>query len=88
MKLFSNKNCPTVSRDFFHPDNLTFGDDVYLSRIVAVAQSVQGIESVEVTKMLRFGELENNEIENGLLPLSPFEIGRLIMIPVFLKTVN
>lgn len=83
LKIFSNKRLSDGKPGFFHPDNLTFGDDVYLSKIVAAAQSVQGIESVEVTKMQRFGELENNEIENGLLPLSPFEIARLDNDPSF-----
>jgi len=81
--IFSNKRLSNGKLGFFHPDNLTFGDDIYLSKLVAAAQSVQGIESVEVTKMQRFGELENNEIENGLLPLSPFEIARLDNNPSF-----
>jgi len=48
-----------------------------------VAQSVQGIESVEVTRLQRFGEPANNEIETGLLPLGPFEIARLDNDPSF-----
>jgi len=83
LKVFSNKRLSDGKPGFFHPDNLTFGDDVYLGKIVAAAQSVQGIESVTVRKMQRFGELENNEIENGVLPLSPFEIARLDNAPSF-----
>jgi predicted phage baseplate assembly protein len=83
LNIFSNKRLANGKIGFFHPDKLTFGDDIYLSKIVAAAQSVQGIESVEVTKMQRFGELKNNEIEKGLLPLSPFEIARLDNDPSF-----
>ncbi len=83
LNIFSNKRLADGKIGFFHPDKLTFGDDIYLSKIVAAAQSVQGIESVEVTKMQRFGELKNNEIEKGLLPLSPFEIARLDNDPSF-----
>ncbi len=83
LKVFSNKRLPDGKPGFFHPDNLTFGDDIYLSKIVAAAQAVQGIESVTASKMQRFGELGNNEIENGLLPLSPFEIARLDNDPNF-----
>ena len=83
LKIFSNKRLSDGKPGFFHPDNLTFGDDIYLSKIVAAAQSVQGIESVTVSKMQRFGEPENNEIELGLLPLSPFEIARLDNDPSF-----
>ena len=61
----------------FHPDNLTFGEDIYLSKLVAAAQSVEGVESVMVTKMQRWCEMPNDEIENGVLPLAPFEIARL-----------
>ena len=83
LKIFSNKKLPNGKAGFFHPDNLSFGDAIYLSKLVAAAQSVQGIESVEVSKMQRFGELENNEIELGLLSLGPFEIARLDNDPGF-----
>ena len=83
LNAFSNKKLPDGKLGFFHPDNLSFGDDIYLSKIVAIAQAVQGIESVEVTKMQRFRELENDEIENGMLPLGPFEIARLDNDPSF-----
>jgi len=83
LNVFSNKRLTNGKPGFFHPDQLTFGDDVYLSKIVAVAQSVQGIESVEVTRLRRFGEPANNEIETGLLPLGPFEIARLDNDPSF-----
>ncbi len=83
LKIFSNKRLTDNKWGFFHPDNLTFGDDIYLSKIIAAAQAVQGVESVTVTRMQRWGEAENNEIENGVLPLSPLEIARLENDPVF-----
>lgn len=83
LNVFSNKRMANSKPGFFHPDQLTFGDDVYLSKIVAAAQSVQGIESVEVIRLQRFGEPANNEIETGLLPLGPFGIARLDNDPSF-----
>lgn len=83
LKVFSNQRLADGRLGFFHADNLTFGDDVYLSKIVAAAQAVQGVQSVEVTQLQRFGELKNNEIENGLLPLGPLEIARLDNDPNF-----
>lgn len=83
LKIFSNKRLPDGKLGFFHPDNLTFGEDIYLSKLIAAAQSVEGIESVTVTRMQRWCELANNEIENGVLPLSPFEIARLDNDPNF-----
>jgi hypothetical protein len=62
---------------FFHPDNLTFGDSIYLSRLIAVAQAIAGVQSVDVTTLQRLYLGENDEIENGVLPINPLEIARL-----------
>ena len=83
LKIFSNKLLSDGRMGFFHPDNLTFGENIYLSKLVAAAQSVQGIASVTVNKMQRWCELPNNEIENGVLPLAAFEIARLDNDPNF-----
>ncbi len=83
LKTFGNRILPDGGMGFFHPDNLTFGEDVYLSRIVAVAQTVNGVESVEVTRLQRFGQPANDEIENGVLPLGPLEIARMDNDPNF-----
>ena len=37
----------------FHPDNFSFGQPVYLSRIVAAAQAVEGVEAVSALKFQR-----------------------------------
>jgi hypothetical protein len=81
--LFSNRTLPDGRKGFFHPDNLTFGEGVYLSKLVAVAQAVEGIESVHITRLQRFNEPDNQEIEKGVLPLGPFEIARLDSDPSF-----
>jgi hypothetical protein len=83
LTIFSNKRLSDGSLGFFHVDNLTFGQDIHLSKLVAVAQSVEGVESVTVTKMQRWCELANNEIESGVLPLGPFEIANLDNDPSF-----
>jgi predicted phage baseplate assembly protein len=64
-------------KGFFHPDNLSFGEGIYLSRLVATAQAVEGVESVEVTRLERLGEGPNHEIEDGVLPLGPLEIAQV-----------
>jgi hypothetical protein len=74
--IFSNRMFSDGKFGFFHPDNLTFGEGIYLSQIVAAAQSIIGVESVSVTKLQRLYELPNGELENGVLPLSSFEIAR------------
>ena len=62
---------------FFHPDNLTFGDSIRLSRLVMAAQAVEGVESVQVTKLERLFEGRNGEIEQGFLPIGLLEVARL-----------
>ena len=54
-----------------------------LSKMVAVAQAVPGVESVTVTKLERAFEGPNREIEDGVLPLGPFEVARVDNDPSF-----
>ncbi len=51
--VFSNGGQPGGQPGFFNPDNLTFGEGIYLSRMVAAAQAVTGVQSVTVTKFQR-----------------------------------
>ncbi len=59
---------------FFRPDALTFGEPVRLSRLVAVAAAVPGVESVQVTRLRRLFEPDRGEREDGVLRLGPLEI--------------
>ncbi|MEU9154400.1 putative baseplate assembly protein [Streptomyces sp. NPDC048417] len=59
---------------FFHPDALTFGEPVRLSRLVAVAAAVPGVQSVQVTRLQRLFEQDRGEREDGVLRLGPLEI--------------
>jgi hypothetical protein len=80
---FSNRLLPDGSLGFFHPNNLSFGQGIYMSKLVAAAQALSGVRSVRVEKFQRLFEESNNEIENGLLPLGPLEVGRLDNDPNF-----
>jgi predicted phage baseplate assembly protein len=64
-------------RGLFHPDGLSFGEGVFLSRITAAAQSVEGVESVTVRAMHRLFEGPRGELESGVLTLGPLEVARL-----------
>jgi predicted phage baseplate assembly protein len=77
LDVFSNRILNTGAKGFFHPDSFSFGDAVYLSRLVAAAQAVTGVESVVVTRLERMFEGPNSELENGLLPIGPLEVARL-----------
>lgn len=67
---------------FFHPDKLTFGDSIYVSRLVAAAQAVEGVESVQVKTLQRLFVGANRELERGLLPIGPLEVARLDADPI------
>ena len=80
---FSNRLLPNGQSGFFYPDNLSFGGGIYLSKLLAAAQRVAGVESVCVTKLERLYGGPNGEIAAGVLPLGAFEIARLDGDPSF-----
>lgn len=81
--IFSSRVLADGSPGMFHPDRLSFGGGIYLSRIIAAAFGVTGVESVQVTKLNRLFEPPNRELENGLLPLGPLEVAQLDNDPNF-----
>jgi hypothetical protein len=68
---------------FFHPDNLSFGDGVSVSRIIAAVQALPGVESVRVTTLQRYRQPSNDALESGVLTLNAFEVARLDNDPNF-----
>ncbi|MFF3462591.1 putative baseplate assembly protein [Streptomyces sp. NPDC002619] len=73
-RVLGNGRLPGGRLGFFHPDALTFGESVRLSRLVTVAAAVTGVESVEVTRLRRLFEPDRGEREDGVLRLGPLEI--------------
>ena len=67
----------------FHPDNFTFGQAVYLSRIVAAAQAVEGVEAVWVQKFERLGQPDTLPMETGVLAMGRLDIAQLANNPNF-----
>jgi hypothetical protein len=62
---------------FFHPDRFTFAQPVVLSRVVAAAAAVDGVDAVFVTRFQRQGEPASDGIASGVLPMQRLEIARL-----------
>ncbi len=83
LKRFSNRLLPDGTKGFFHPDNLSFGDGIAVSTLVALAQTVQGVLSVQVKKLQRFGEGPNLELQKGILEVGPLEVAQLDNDPSF-----
>jgi hypothetical protein len=76
----SNRVFPDGRRGLFHPDNLLFGESVYISRIVAAVMAVDGVAEVEVTRLERIAEPPLQPPKppaTGVLVLRPNEIARL-----------
>jgi predicted phage baseplate assembly protein len=83
LELFSNRVLPDGRRGLFHPDNFSFGQNVYLSTIYAAAHAVPGVASVQITKFQRQGEDDPSHLAEGQLPLGRLEIARLDNNPNF-----
>lgn len=49
LDVFSNRDLPDGTRGFFHPDNFTFGQPVYLSQVVAAIMQVPGVLWVDTS---------------------------------------
>lgn len=47
-------------KGYFHPDNLTFGQVLYPSEILAAAMEVDGVQSVEISHLRRWGQQGSN----------------------------
>jgi hypothetical protein len=80
---FSNGVLANGTRGVFHPDNLTFGQSVYVSPLVAAAQAVSGVQAVTITKLHRLFEAPQNELHNGVLTIGAMEVAQLDNDPVF-----
>jgi Baseplate J-like protein len=72
-----------VLTQLFDPDNFTFGQPVYLSRIVAAAKAVEGVQSVTATRFERQRDPASSAVEDGVLPMGRLEIARLDNDPNF-----
>lgn len=79
LEIFSNTTLPNGQRGFFHPDNFTFGQSVYLSQIIATAMQVPGVDWVQAEKFERWDRpsVDEKELTDGLITLERLEIARL-----------
>ncbi len=70
-------------RGFFHPDNFTFGQPVYLSQVISAALGAAGVETAELLRFQRWGKAANQELQNGVISFGALEIARLDNDPNF-----
>jgi hypothetical protein len=82
LERFSSSYLPDGRRGFFHPDSFTFGQPVYLSRIIAAAMEVPGVAWVDASDKIpnrfqRWGRPPMREIQEGVISLNRLEIALL-----------
>jgi Baseplate J-like protein len=71
---FSNRVLPGGALGFFHPDNFTFGQPVYLSQVFEAAMAVAGVQWVRAETFQRFGKEPAQELEHEVLTPAPREV--------------
>jgi hypothetical protein len=77
LKVFSNRVLSDGRLGFFHPDNLTFGQPVLLSRIYSAIMKVDGVVSATLTKFSRIDRPNDDYREKGIIEMGLFEIAQL-----------
>lgn len=83
LDVFSSRELPDGSRGFFHPDQFTFGQALYLSRLYAAAMAVEGVSFIDVKKFRRLGKKDAGELAAARICASRLEVLRLDNDPNF-----
>ena len=69
-------------RGFFHPDEFSFGDSVWVSQVLARCMDVTGVEWVDITSdrndhhFHRWGRPQGSEVDDGRIRIDRLEIAR------------
>lgn len=82
-RVFSRGWLEDGRRAFFHPDNFSFGQAVYLSALYAAAQAVEGVASVVIDTFQRLRKPDAKPLDAGVLDMGRLEIARLDNDPSF-----
>lgn len=77
LEIFSAEVRPNGDLGFFHPDRLTFGQPVYLSKVIAAAMQVPGVAYATPLRFQRLGLNPAGEIAAGRIAMERLEIARL-----------
>lgn len=76
LRRLGTRDLPDGTRGFFHPDNFTFGDSVYLSQLYEAVLREPGVAWVQATRLQRWGRPSAGELHAGVLKVGPLEIVR------------
>ena len=76
-RAFSSGITQDGSLGFFHPDNFTFGADVYASQVIAAAMEVNGVDHVRLIDFHRSNFAPAGELGAGRISIGKQEIAQL-----------
>jgi hypothetical protein len=87
-QVLGNSILPDGSKGFFYPDNFTFGQNLYVSKIFAAVMGVPGVQSAQITRLARLhsGQSASETTANlaeGFLAVGTDQIVRLDNDPNF-----
>lgn len=82
-QVLSSAALPDGTLGLFHPDLLSFGAPVYLSRIIAAAQAVEGVDSVHAERFQRLINPDPLSLDLGVVDIGALEIAQLANNPTF-----
>jgi hypothetical protein len=74
---------PDGEPGLFHPDRYTFGQHVYLSPIVAAAQAIPGVVSVQPRRFQRLLRPSPTSLADGVIRIGRLEVAQLADDPNF-----
>jgi predicted phage baseplate assembly protein len=77
LQILGSHVLPDGRLGLFHPDNLTFGTPVRVSRIVATVAAVPGVRAAAVTALQRLFGQPDDALDTGVLALGPDEVAQL-----------
>lgn len=87
----SNRILINGTTGFFYPDNFTFGQPVYLSKLYAAIQAVEGVSSAHVRRFRRLDEIDPDparpattlNLDRGYISIGDLEVARCDNDPNF-----
>ncbi|MEO9821192.1 MAG: putative baseplate assembly protein [Paracoccaceae bacterium] len=77
LKRFSNHLLADGTLGAFHPDRMSFGTTLYLSPLITLAQSVEGVTAVRVSTFQRLSDPDSSGLTARKLEFGRREIARL-----------
>lgn len=83
LEVLSATALPNGTTGFFHPDNFTFGQPLYLSALYARVMEIEGVSSVQAQVFRRRGSTDKTPLLDGLLEFGRLEIAQLENDPNF-----